>query len=110
MKIAELFDDEKIVVRIQERLPLLFHLAELESSCGGKVGMEVGSIREKIIIALLIYKFGENNVEINIPTTQADVDVQVFNEPISIKTITGKRLHGVKLIWTVDQKKASQFQ
>ena len=54
MKIAELFDDEKIVVRIQERLPLLFHLAELESSCGGKVGMEVGSIREKIIIALLI--------------------------------------------------------
>jgi hypothetical protein len=72
--------------------------------------MEVGSIREKIIIALLIYKFGENNVEINIPTTQADVDVQVFNEPISIKTITGKRLHGVKLIWTVDQKKASQFQ
>jgi len=105
MKIAELFDDEKIVVRIQERLPLLFHLAELESSRGGKVGMEVGSIREKIIIALLIYKFGENNVEINIPTTQANVDVQVFNEPISIKTITGKRLHGVKLIWTVDQKK-----
>ena len=62
MKIAELFDDEKIVVRIQERLPLLFHLAELESSCGGKVGMEVGSIREKIIIALLICKFGENTV------------------------------------------------
>ncbi|WP_247215878.1 ThaI family type II restriction endonuclease [Synechococcus sp. C9] len=109
MKIAELFTDTKIVVRIQERLPSLFHLAELESSRGGNVGMEVGSIREKIVIALLIYKFGEHNVETDIPTTQPDVDVKVFNEPISVKTITGKSLNGVKLIWTVDEKKASEF-
>jgi hypothetical protein len=110
MKIAELFTDTKIVVRIQERLPSLFHLAELESSRGGNVGMEVGSIREKIVIALLIYKFGEHNVETDIPTTQPDVDVKVFNEPISVKTITGKSLNGVKLIWTVDEKKASEFR
>lgn len=105
MKIAELFTDNRIVVRIQERLPSLFHLAELESSRGGKVGMEVGSVREKIIIALLIYKFGEYNVETDIPTTQPDVDVKVFHEPISVKTITGERLNAVKLIWTVDKKR-----
>lgn len=60
---------------------------------------------KKIIIALLIYKFGEHNVETDIPTTQPDVDVKVCHEPISVKKITGKRLHGVKLIWTVDEKK-----
>ena len=44
------------------RLPYLFHLAELDSSRAGKIGMEVGSLRERIIVALLIYKFGEDNV------------------------------------------------
>ena len=51
----QIFENEKIVLKIQQRLPYLFQLAELESSRAGKIGMEVGSLREKIIVALLIY-------------------------------------------------------
>jgi len=66
-RLIEIFEDTKLVNRIKNKLPYLFQLAELESSRAGKIGMEVGSLREKIIIALLIYKFGEANVETNIP-------------------------------------------
>ncbi|GFP38267.1 hypothetical protein HKBW3S44_01947, partial [Candidatus Hakubella thermalkaliphila] len=55
--------DEKLVEKIKRRLPYLFQLAELESSRAGKTGMEVGAVRERIVVALLIYKFGEANVE-----------------------------------------------
>ena len=65
-RLIEIFDDAKLVNRIKNKLPYLFQLAELESSRAGKIGMEVGSLRERIIIALLIYKFGEANVETNI--------------------------------------------
>ena len=109
-RLIEMFEDAKLVNRIKNKLPYLFQLAELESSRAGKIGMEVGSIRERIIIALLIYKFGEANVETNIPTTEPEVDVKLFGEPISIKTITGKGFSGVKLIWTVDAQKAREFR
>ena len=66
-RLIEIFEDTKLVNRIKNKLPYLFQLAELESSRAGKIGMEVGSLREKIIVALLIYKFGEANVETNIP-------------------------------------------
>jgi hypothetical protein len=71
--------------------------------------MQVGSLRENIIIALLIYKFGEANVETEIPITEPEVDVKLFGQPISIKTITCKMFSGVKLIWTVDTQKAREF-
>jgi len=54
-KIREIFNDKELVARIQDKLPKLFQLAELESSRSGKIGMEVGSLRERIIVALLIY-------------------------------------------------------
>jgi hypothetical protein len=107
--LVEIFEDEELVRKIKSRLPYLFQLAELESSRAGKIGMEVGSVREKIIVALLIYKFGEANVETDIPITEPEVDVKLFGDPISIKTITGKGLAGVKLIWTVDPQKAKEF-
>lgn len=108
-KIREIFSDKELVTRIQNKLPKLFHLAELESSRAGKIGMEVGSLRERIIVALLIYKFGEGNVRSEIPITESEVDVEVHGNPISIKTITGKSPSGVKLIWTVDSAKAKEF-
>lgn len=107
--LIEIFEDEKLVGKIRRRLPYLFQLAELESSRAGKTGMEVGSVRERIIVALLIYKFGEANVETEIPITSPEVDVKLFGEPVSIKTITGKGFGGVKLIWTVDAQKAREF-
>ncbi|MCL0035172.1 ThaI family type II restriction endonuclease [Thermodesulfovibrionales bacterium] len=109
-KLIEIFEDTKLVSRIKNKLPYLFQLAELESSRAGKIGMEVGSLREKIIIALLIYKFGEVNIETDIPITEPEVDVKLFGIPISIKTITGKGFSGVKLIWTVDAQKAKEFR
>lgn len=109
-RLIEIFEDEDLVRRIENKLPYLFQLAELESSRAGRIGMEVGSLREKIIIALLIYKFGEENVETDIPITEPEVDVKLFGVPISIKTITGKSLSGVKLIWTVDAQKAREFR
>jgi hypothetical protein len=109
-RLSEIFEDAALVAKVKRRLPYLFQLAEMESSRAGKVGMEVGSVREKIIVALLIYKFGETNVDTNIPITQQEVDVRLFGDPISIKTITGGSLGGVKLIWTVDPQKAKDFQ
>jgi hypothetical protein len=50
------------------------------------------------------------NVETKIPITKPEVDAKLFGNPISIKTITGKGLSGVKLIWTVDAQKAKEFQ
>lgn len=108
-EIKELFTDKVLVTKIQKRLPELFQIAELESSRAGKIGMEVGTIRERIITALLIHKFGEQNVSADIPITETEVDVFLFSKPISIKTITGSNFAGIKLIWTVDAQKAITF-
>lgn len=47
-RLIEIFEDEKLILKIKNRLPYLFQLAELESSRAGRIGMEVGSIREKM--------------------------------------------------------------
>jgi len=109
-RLIEIFEDGELVEKIKRRLPCLFQLAELESSRAGKIGMEVGSLRERIIVALLVYKFGEANVETEIPITEPEVDVRLFGDPVSVKTITGKGFGGVKLIWTVDAQKAREFR
>jgi hypothetical protein len=70
--------------------------------------MEVGSLREKILIALLIHKFKERNVKTRIPITKPELDVKLFGYPVSIKTITGAG--GVKVVWTVDAQKAKEFR
>jgi len=98
----------KNILLLQSKLPILFQIAELESSRAGKIGMEVGTVREKIIIAFLIHVLGESNVNYNIPTTESEIDVKVFGKPLSIKTMT--KSGGIKLIWTVDAFKALEFQ
>lgn len=108
-KIFEIFDEKEIVEKIKEKLPYLFQLAEIDNSRDGKLGMEIGSARERILIALLIYKFGEENIKTDIAITQSEIDVIVFDEPISIKTVTSNNIIGVKLIWTVDAQKALEF-
>lgn len=109
-RLKEIFDDEQIVNKICKRLPYLFQIAEIESSKAGGTGMEVGSTREKILIALLIYKFGEANVETEIPVVEPEIDVKLFGEPISIKTVTRKNLGGIKISWTVDAQKVLEFR
>ncbi|MBI4547744.1 MAG: ThaI family type II restriction endonuclease [Ignavibacteriae bacterium] len=106
-QLLELFHDEATREKIQRKLPLLFTIAQKESQRAGQTGMQVGSLRENILIAMLIWKFGEKNVKTDLPITESEVDVLVFGQPLSIKTITG--YGGVKLIWTVDAKKAKEF-
>jgi len=69
--------------------------------------MEVGRLREQILIALLIYKFGERDVNVNLPPTEPEVDALVRGRPVSIKTITGRS--GIKIVWTVDWQKVEEF-
>ena len=52
-RLIEIFQDKSLLEKIKRRLPYLFQLAELESSRAGKTGMEVGSIREKIIVSFI---------------------------------------------------------
>ena len=107
VRIQDIFNDKKLVSEIKEKLPKLFKIAEIESSRADKIGMEVGSLREKIIVALLIYKFGESQVNTKIPITEPEADVVLEDKPISIKTITGSG--GIKAVWTVDAQSAKQF-
>lgn len=106
----KLFKDREVCAKIKSRMPHIFQIAELDASRGGKLGMEVGSVREKVIIALLMYKFGQDNVDPDIPITDPEKDAILYNkEPVSIKTMSGKRPGCFKLIWTVDAQKAEQF-
>lgn len=104
----ELFTNPNTVKRIKEKLPKLFRIAEIECSRAGKIGMEVGSTREKILIALLICIYGGKKIDSNIPITEPEIDVIVNGEPVSIKTITGNGT--VKASWTVDQDSAINFR
>lgn len=108
-QLGEIFKDEELISKIKKRLPYLFQLAELEASRAGKLGMEIGSVRERILIALLIFKFGEQNIDTKIPITYPEADLKLFDQPISIKTFSGNSITGVKLIWTVDAQKAKEF-
>lgn len=110
-RLEELFGDRELVEKITRRLPHLFHYAERDSSRAGRVGMEVGSLRERILVSLLILKFGRENVQTELPITLHDVDVELFGAPISVKTLTTptRRIGPVKAIWTVDPDQARDF-
>jgi hypothetical protein len=108
-KLEDLFNDPVIIQRVRDRLPVLFYIAEQESSRAGKVGMEVGSLRENILIAMLVYYFGEGIIDTNIPINESEIDLRLSGSPVSIKTKTGAGFGGVKLSWTVDASKAHEF-
>lgn len=107
--VEEIFEDQKLILKIQTKLPKLFYIAELESQRAGKTGMEVGSLRERILVALLIHKFGESNVNTEIPITETETDVIVKGFPLSIKTKSGKSLAGIKSVWTVDHESIKAY-
>ncbi len=51
-QLNQMFGDEKIVEKIKRKLPYMFFIAEIEMSKSGKVGMEVGTLREQIVMEL----------------------------------------------------------
>ncbi len=110
--ILQLFDDPKINQRIQTRLPLLFALAEAQVERGGRVGMEAGTLREKVLIALLMFKYGRDKVRIDISVSEPEVDAVVDGHCVSIKTVTissPTNTPTFKVSWTVDSSSAQQF-
>ena len=94
--------------RIQRVLPTLFNMVELENRRGNKLGMEVGTARERVLIALFMYVYGSGSVEFP-PSTSPELDVLINKQPLSIKTKSSQGLTGVKLVWTVDWDKIDQF-
>lgn len=71
--------------------------------------METGTLREQILIALFIHKFGRENIKLGGITEEHDVEV--FGYPISIKT--AKSSSGVpplKVWWGSDNAKAAEFK
>ena len=94
--------------KIQKVLPTLFNMVELENRRGNKLGMEVGTARERVLIALFMYVFDSRSIEFP-PTTSPELDVLINNRPLSIKTKLNRGLSGVKLIWTVDWEKIEEF-
>lgn len=107
-QLLNIFNNDITINKIKNLLPYLFQIAEIESSRAGKIGMQVGSVRENIVVALLAHIFGTENIDTDIPITEPETDAVLFGEPVSVKTITGT-LAGVKLTWTVDPPKAKEF-
>lgn len=105
--LERLFTDKDTIKKIQDKLPKLFRIAEIESSRAGKIGMEVGFLRERVVVGLLIHKFSEENIDTDIPATEPEVDVKICGKDVSIKTITENG--GVKAVWTVDAKSSENF-
>lgn len=105
--IEDLFTNKEYIAVIQKKLPKLFDIAGIETSRAGKIGMQVGSLRENVLIALLFYAFGENGVNADFAITSSEKDAEVNGNPISIKTITGNG--GIKASWTVDAGSAAKF-
>ena len=95
--------------RIIRVLPTLFNIVELENRRGNRLGMEVGTARERVLVALFMYAYGPDEVAFP-PTTSPEMDVIVKGCPVSIKTKTGRGLTGVKLVWTVDWSKIDEFR
>jgi hypothetical protein len=105
--IEDLFINKEYITIIRKKLPKLFDIAGIESSRAGKIGMQVGSLRETVLISLLFYAFGEDNVNADFAITTSEKDVEVNGNPISIKTITENG--SIKASWTVDAGSATKF-
>jgi len=79
------FNNRTFTLLVQNNLPTLFKKAEIESMKGGKIGMEVGILRERILISLLIKSFGVENVKFDFSSNDNSKDTQVFDDVLSIK-------------------------
>ncbi len=105
--VAELFEPpyRDRIVRV---LPTLFNMVELENRRGKKLGMEVGTARERVLIALLMYLYGVGAID-SPPSTSHELDVRVNHHPLSIKTKSTSGTSGVKLFWTVNWDRIDAF-
>lgn len=111
--LSVLFDDPKTVTEIQRKLPKLFWIANQECSRGGKLGQEVGKVREKILAVLVMSKLGKDNVRIDVPTTHPEANLIVKQTPVSVITLSVANSHfsgaGVKINWSGNAVPGKRF-
>lgn len=100
----EWFENPIFRTMVTTNLPKLFKKAEIESMRGGKIGMEVGVLRERILVALLLKSFGEKNVKFDFSSTDNSKDTQVFGDILSIKTFMNNGYGGIKVFWASDNQ------
>jgi hypothetical protein len=98
------FEDIRFVSIVKKNLPKLFKLAEKESMRGGKMGMEVGTLRERILVSCFIKSFGYENVTADFSVSENSKDVKVFDDVLSIKTFSNNGYGGLKVFWASDNK------
>ncbi len=108
MSAKDVFTSETFINSVKTKLPKLFEISEVESTRGGKIGMEVGILRERVLTSFFISHAGEDNVITDSSATENSKDVQVFEDNISIKTFTGSGYGGVKVFWTSDTESAKK--
>lgn len=109
MRFGEEIFEGKFASRVQRILPTMFNMVELENKRGEKLGMEVGTARERVIIAMFMYIYGSDVVKFP-PSTSSEIDVLVNGNPVSIKTkMNAASGAGVKLVWTSDWDRVDQF-
>lgn len=95
--------------QVQKELIYLYQQSQLECTKNGKLSMEIGSSREKDLIAILYRHIGPDvqyNVDIHVPE-----DVKIFGENFSIKHSSAPVGQGsIKWKWTSDTKQANRFK
>lgn len=100
----EWFENTNFRNLVKNNLPTLFKKAELETTRGGKIGMEVGVLRERILCSILIKSFGVENITTEFGVTENSKDVKVFDDILSIKTFTNDGYSGIKVFWASDNQ------
>lgn len=102
--IVKILRSPYFIGNIERKLPLAFETVGQQAS-----GPEVGVLREAVLIGMFMAFFGDEQVTPNENAVEADIDCYVGNFPLSIKTITGTGMGGIRIKWTSETEKAEEF-
>lgn len=101
--IKDLLTNKDKVKSFAKKLPIAFERADNEMPSNPAVGL----LREHIIIGYFISELGENLVQVP-KGNEKGFDATICGQELSIKTLKGPSLGGLKLVWTSDQEKAEK--
>ena len=93
---------------LYEGLPELFRKAEVENRRNGRLGQEIGNVRENIIRAYLQTQLGAVNVSPAGGPNNNLGDVMIGRDYLEVKTTMGVR--GFKVSWAADDDSAARFR
>lgn len=108
-KTSSVLYNHLINIKLIKKLICLYQISNNESLRNGCLTPEVGSFREKDLIAYLLSN-KKLNVNYNISNNKIE-DVIINNKKISIKHSSNKIIckNGIKIIWSVNKIKQNEF-